>query len=949
MHVIEVEVMSKRTVLAVFLFHLSGLCFAQPPGDPQALVEEAWLHELKTHGAGGPVNITTSSDAGGAVDGVKNGRWGFCTSQEDRPWWQVDLGTLQGLSRVLIFNPYIPNRASRLAVLLSDDGTTWRKAYAHANGPPHGATGKDPLTVPLKDAKARYLRIQLEERQYLHFDEVEVFGTAEPEMNLALKRPADQSSVSQWSTDTAPAPVSVTYPMITEVIQRGRRLAARLKKEGVDVARFEKELDDTAGLVDAELADASEPRRKALYLKARHAVRALALSDPLLDCNALIFVKRFTFHSSHIYTDYYDGSSRLGGNLCVLSPVALDGTARDIVPELDGGIFGRFDLSFDAKSVVFSYKKPGKGYRIYEVGVDGKGLRQLTHDGPDEAQMTKRYGHGYDDMDPCYLPDGRIMFASTRSKRAVLCTRRFTSTALHVMDADGGHMRCVSGNTSNEFTPAMMPDGRVLYTRWEYVDKGCGDVQSLWSMFPDGSHSAHVYKNNVRRPATLIDGRCIPGSHRIVATGAPHMPLAVGPVVLIDTHITQLTPAAMSDLTPEIAYPGHFGYPGARCGHYKEPYPLSERLFLVAYNPSANHAEPTGYGLYLLDDEANRELIYRDPEISCFQPMPLRRRPVPPVLTPASDIASDIVTEEGLATLFMLDVYQGLTGIERGRVKYLRVMEDVPKPWEPSWVSRGQGDSLGLQNPAISLRGHFAIRRILGVVPVHEDGSAHFMVPPDVNLYFQVLDENYMELQRMRTFVNLMPGENRSCIGCHESRKSAPSLRRPLAMALPPKRLRPQPGDTGPRVVHYPTDVQPILDKHCISCHGAKEPKGDLDLTGAMTTLFSRSYENLLNRRLINNINVDPRDAYIPAEPPLRFGSHLSKLVKRIDKDPCAAGLTKIERIRIVTWIDANAPFYGVYEGKKNLKWKDDPEFRPEPKAVAASLPAQTALESTLQ
>ena len=143
--------------------------------------------------------------------------------------------------------------------------------------------------------------------------------------------------------------------------------------------------------------------------------------------------------------------------------------------------------------------------------------------------------------------------------------------------------------------------------------------------------------------------------------------------------------------------------------------------------------------------------------------------------------------------------------------------------------------------------------------------------------------------------------------------------------------------------------LDPFLSNHCLECHDDLTAEGDLDLTGAMIMLFSRSYENLLNRWLINHINVDPRDAYIPAEPPLRFGSHLSKLVKRIDKDPCAAGLTKIERIRIVTWIDANAPFYGVYEGKKNLKWKDDPEFRPEPKAVAASLPAQTALESTSQ
>ena len=654
----------------------------------------------------------------------------------------------------------------------------------------------------------------------------------------------------------------------------------------------------------------------------------------------LLFIKRYTYQSTHIYTDHYDGSTLSGGNLCVLSPVIPDGKVTELVPELCSGIIGNYDLSHDAKKVVFSYKaSPGKGYRIFEVGVDGQGLRQLTRDDPDEKLMCAQYGHGYDDLDPCYLPNGDIVFTSTRSRRAVLCTHNFTSTSLHVMDADGAHIRCISGNTINEFTPTVMHDGRVLYTRWEYVDKGAGDVQSLWSIRPDGSCASHVYKNNLSRPSAMMDARQIPGSNKIVAIGAPHMPLAVGSVLLVDTHVSQQYATAMMNLTPEIGLPPHFGWKNPGAGFYATPYPLSQDLFLVSYYNGPNHNDPAGYGIYFFGSSGKRQFVYKDGKYSCFRPMPLRPRPVPSDVgvTEATHQVSECDECEAGATLFLADVYQGMTGIERGRVKYLRVMEDVPKPWGASWVSPGQGDSIGMQHPAVSLGGHFAVKKVHGVVPVHEDGSAVLTVPAHKNLYFQALDEHYMELQRMRTFVNLIPGETRSCIGCHESRKltALPRDSLPLALTEAPRHSVPQPGDTGPRTVHYPTDVQPIFDKHCVSCHGATAPAAKLDLSGELTILFNRSYESLIGRNLVNKIDVSPRDAFIPAVPPLTFGSHRSKMIERIRRkdSPCNVNVTLEEFVRLVTWIDANAPYYGIYEGKRNLKWKGDPGFRPTPLA----------------
>jgi hypothetical protein len=220
-------------------------------------------------------------------------------------------------------------------------------------------------------------------------------------------------------------------------------------------------------------------------------------------------------------------------------------------------------------------------------------------------------------------------------------------------------------------------------------------------------------------------------------------------------------------------------------------------------------------------------------------------------------------------------------------------------------------------------------------VPVNADGSAIFTVPPGKNLYFQALDENFMELQRMRTFVNLVPGERRSCVGCHEPRSTVPAAKAVAAMGQSARELVAQPGESVPRMVHYATDVQPTFDRLCVGCHNGGKAEGGLDLSGEMTVLFSKSYENLIQKRLINHIDSDPRDNYIPAEPPLRFGSHRSKLVEIIRQGHYECSLSREEFVRLVTWIDANAPYYGTYEGKKNVKWKDEPDFRPAPPLTA--------------
>jgi hypothetical protein len=276
-------------------------------------------------------------------------------------------------------------------------------------------------------------------------------------------------------------------------------------------------------------------------------------------------------------------------------------------------------------------------------------------------------------------------------------------------------------------------------------------------------------------------------------------------------------------------------------------------------------------------------------------------------------------------TLFIQDVYQGLTGIERGRVKYVRVTGALPWPWGENGMR------------VVGLNADIHRKRIHGVAKVHEDGSAFFSAPASESIFFQVLDENFMALQKMPTFINLMPGEQRSCIGCHEPRRNTPSLAstRPEALGHPVESLVPQPGDRGPRMVHYEADVQPSLSSHCAGCHGGAKPKGHLDLTRFLTREYSRSYESLIRAELISYADCRYGRALFEPAPPLTHGSHRSKLVERILSEPCKGALTREEFVKIVTWIDCNVPYYGTYKGKRDPKHKDAPDFRPLPLAAS--------------
>ncbi|TWT80316.1 hypothetical protein CA13_17290 [Planctomycetes bacterium CA13] len=689
----------------------------------------------------------------------------------------------------------------------------------------------------------------------------------------------------------------------------------------------------------------------------RSAVRKL-----LPSVEQILFVKRYTFQSSHYYTDFIDGCKDFGGNLCLLS--LDDGTVTDLVPELSHGIFGRCDLSFDSQRVVFGWKqKLDVGFRIWEVNIDGTGLRQLTFPPADEEARIakynldwwKHYAHHTDDMHPCYLPDGGICFTSTRCEYGILCDGpdKLTSSVIYRMDADGGNIEKLSNNSVSESAPSIMNNGRILYTRWEYVDNGSVTNKGLWSMRPDGTGSEEVYGMSIAFPSVFNVGRAMPYDNNLfVAIGAPHMPLGVGTVMLIDSRQDHRTGEAVSYVTPEVDTRHQWGWdnvpggatkpipPEEQAGRdgkgntrkgplYMDPYPLSAKEFLVSFNRSKNWNAIDAYGLYLIDAEGKKHLLHQDDEFSCWMPIPVQAQHKRSL---SHETADPHLAEQGLARVVISNIYRGLDGVEHGTVKYIRINEHVPRPWAARrfW----EGDVYDQQHSTVTCDTHLGLKIQHGVVPVDRDGSAHFLVQADKNIFFQALDENYEEVQRERTFVNYRPGEVRACVGCHERANELSmtvAAQTPLAMLREPDLPGPQPGEkTGARPLAYEVDVQPVLDAHCVRCHEGQKSEGNLDLSGERTKLFSLSYENILQRDLIPIIGENhPKSGNNHYLPPYSLGTPASRLKDYLGPNHYDVQLTLPERIRITTWIDSNGQFHGSYYGRKNLKFREHPNFRP--------------------
>lgn len=654
--------------------------------------------------------------------------------------------------------------------------------------------------------------------------------------------------------------------------------------------------------------------------------RAKALANPLLDFDDILFTKRVPGSFNHMSDQYYGWWSRPGGGIYLLrnfksqnpEEVCLTGAFKE------PGSFLRPMLSWDAKKVLFAWchhypalaaqrdkmdknKVPEDAfYHLYEMNIDGSGLRRLTHG-------------KYDDFDGRYLPGGRIVFMSTRRGTAVQAgktsggltlqkpalpdsyvrcggdqSRPVAVYTLHTMNADGGDIIAISPFEMFEWEPSVAKDGTILYSRWDYIDRDNMPYMSLWSTHPDGSNTRLVYGNYTRNPHCVFEPRCIPGSSKIVFTASGHHAQTMGSLVLLDPSISTEGEPPMTRLTPEVKFPEIEGWPEE---FYANPWPLSEKTHLVSWGREAGINQgrmrpANGMGIYLFDATAGRELLWRDPEISCMYPIPVKAQPVPPVLPARAK------WDGPQAGRFVIsDVARGLKSVKPGDIKSLRIIA-VPPKTHPV-----------MNHPNLGVTRDDPGKCVLGSVPVEADGSAHFVAPSGVIIFFQALDAKGRAIQTMRSVTNIQPGEIRSCVGCHESRDAAPPPNSPsMAASREPSKITPGPGGSWP--FRYDQLVQPVLDRGCVRCHD--EGKG-LVLAG------SKSYASLTGYgkpSLTDRVMADYRRGDSQEGGGLARDSALVGWLSRTDT-PCANSLDPDAWSRINLWLDLYGQRLGSYSDEQ--------------------------------
>jgi len=687
--------------------------------------------------------------------------------------------------------------------------------------------------------------------------------------------------------------------------------------------------------LEAGRADGLTPdERLALYHRVRWAGRELALSNPLWADRPLVFMqrKRFICQMLHEYIGYYYNYADLaGGGVYVLERPGYSFATRDLVADrLPRGAYATPALSYDGRTVYFAFSEVRDVPRPHKLGIDWTILpaadrvpeelnyytanRASFHlfavgaDGSDLRQLTEGIE---DDFDPCPLPDGGLAFMSSRRGGFCRCDNPFEpipTHTLHRLDLATGQVRTLSWHETNEWHPAVLNDGRIVYCRWDYVDRSAAHYHGLWVSNPDGTNPAILFGNYTQNISTCFQPRAVPNSNKIAFIAGAHHANVGGSIVLFDPSRQQLDPDTGEDrfeslerITPEVCFPETSeGWPAS---YFEGPWPLSEDYFLAGFSfdplpgMGSDVRQDSETGIYYCDRYGNLELLFRQPGICSVGPIPLQARPTPPAV---ASIGEPDAGPEG--EFILADVrWSHLPMPDQRPIRSLRVYQVLPK--EMTHIAN---------QPRVGIANAESARMLLGSVPVEPDGSAYFRAPANRPLYFQAVDADGRAVQSMRSVTYLQPGERRSCVGCHERPGTAPPAHQLLALQRPASRLLP--GPDGTRPLSYPRLVQGVLDRHCVRCHDSSPSATAAPvLTGERDGQFTRSYVNLRpfvrwyewGGQSISQVVTRPGEGSADASPLLGI------LADENHREAVTLPADDLERLQI--WLDANVPFYGTY------------------------------------
>jgi hypothetical protein len=712
------------------------------------------------------------------------------------------------------------------------------------------------------------------------------------------------------------------------------------------------------------LALADVPARADCFGRVAALRKTIAFANPLLKgIGRILFITREAlppdeFKSGvHMCDQYFGfhatlhGMTRGNGLYVLEAPWSERPRARNLLAEsviesgarkgrkLGNGGYLSPDLSYDGRQILFAYTDGEPQIRVwneqttfhlFRCNADGSGLVQLT-DG------------NVNDFDPCWLPNGRIAFISERRGGFGRCHGRLVPTyTLHSMFEDGSDIVALSVHETNEWQPSVDHNGMIVYTRWDYVDRGFNQAHHPWITYPDGRDARELQGNfhlsERTAPHMVMDIRAIPGSKKYVAIACGHHTEARGSVIVFDpalpddgamAQIRRFTP---DQLMPEAEFYDWKTTKGSAA--YASPWPLSERYMLCVYDGDANaqygaiDCAKRRYAVTLLDAFGNKIPLYAHPEISCLSPIPLALRPRPPVLAHGTQTGRPRMPDgakpapipeaerTSKANVGLVNVYNSRYPFPAGTViTALRIWQILPKT-EPI-----------VGKPRLGVCDQTPGRQFLGTVPVEADGSAFFEVPAGIPILFHAVNEKGAAVQGMRSLTYTAPGETLMCAGCHEPRTGAAAREtaasKPLAMRRAPS--VPRPGPDGSNPYNYPRLVQPVLDARCVSCHGAERKEGMPDLrkgevaknryrfhTSFISLVpyvwyFTRSYRG----PGWPGLGVQ-RDSFVePFTLPGKFGSHASRLYAMLAKGHHDVKLTEEETLRLALFMDSNAAYFG--------------------------------------
>ena len=630
-------------------------------------------------------------------------------------------------------------------------------------------------------------------------------------------------------------------------------------------------------------------------------VRSALLANPLLEMDRMLLVRRGANNLALPQNWEQQREVKRKGltnEIAVMSGFHRTPTVNALRKAEPGHFIGDIKLHWDARRLMFTGQNEKGLHRVYELDVDN----------PDKIKEFPFIpDNDVDNYSGCWLADDSVLFLSNATFIGVPCVvGRSYVAALYRWYPESGRIRRLTFDQDHNWYPTQMPDGRVMYLRWEYSGIVHYVSRLLFTMNPDGTGQRELYGSNSYWPNAMFYARPVPNDpHRFTAVVSGHHGVPrMGELVLFDPTkgrqeaqgAIQRIPgrgkpveAIVKDNLADDSWP-----------KFLHPWPLGAGYVLTACKPAPDAL----WGIYLADTFDNLTLIHEEPGQALLEPSPLitRKRPVM--------LPDQIQDKKTTGLVKVTDIYQGpgLAGVPRGTVKQLRV-------FTYSFAYRGMGS----ETDRVGFDGPWDVVRIMGTVPVESDGSALFEVPANTPIALQPLDSQGRALQLMRSWLTVMPGEMQSCSGCHEPQNSSSGPpRRLISMQRRPAEIKPWHGPE--RGISFNREVQPVLDRYCIRCHNGSGNKPDFRLQPGISFRSKEVYYINPNNmfppayiELCRYIRSQTQEGDNHLLHPYNFHVSTTELFQILEGGHHGVQLDAEAWDRLTTWIDLNRPNHGTW------------------------------------